>query len=591
MKTSLVLLIVSIASCYTIYAQGKSAEEKKGDKYAFVYLYNQAIESYTKADDLSMEGKRKLAESYHEIGENVLSAETYKTVVSSSTGIISEDYYNYAMALKTIGNYGDAAQWMDKFAETNPNDLRSKSYVTNKGNLSSMQISNGDNRADRMSFNTDAQEFGASYYKNGIVFSSSKTPSSFLKRKNNMNGKPFLDMYVAEINNGQLEAPKQFDRSLNGNLHDGPASFSNNGTFVAFTRNNYKDKSKDKIVELQIYFSTFTDGKWSQEEAFMFNGADYSVGHPCLTKDGKTMYFISNMPGGYGKADIYKTTRNAQNQWTTPENLGATINTEDDELFPFFEEKNQVLFFASNGHFGLGGQDIFKSQVVTNGYGKVVNLKAPINTQFDDYSMIVDENMDKGYLSSNRKDNNDDIYTVNFKPVSDTEEQPEVVALVTKEPVIENSTKEIIEEEETPKIIKTPIKEKVKKTVVFTPIYFDLDEYAIRSDARAGLDKIVATMNENPNMIVVLSSYADSRHTEKYNQALSEKRATESLFYIKKRITKPGRITGKGYGETDLVNGCTDNGNMESTCSEVEHQKNRRTEFTVISNSEVGAVE
>ena len=129
-------------------------------------------------------------------------------------------------------------------------------------------------------------------------------------------------------------------------MHDGPTSFSNNGTFMAFTRNHYHDKSKDKIIELQIWFSSYKDGKWLEPTPFSLNNSEYSVGHPFLTADGKTMYFICNMPGGFGGADIYKVKKGDNGEWEKPENLGNKINTEGDEVFPFFNDSKEILSFS-----------------------------------------------------------------------------------------------------------------------------------------------------------------------------------------------------------------------------------------------------
>jgi Tol biopolymer transport system component len=169
-----------------------------------------------------------------------------------------------------------------------------------------------------------------------------------IKRKYNGNGEPYLKLYSAEVKDNQLKDRKKFDKEFQSNMHNGPLSFSNKGTFLALTRNGVKDKTKDKIVELQIAFSDFKNGKWSELRNFEYNNESYSTGHPFLTEDGQVMYFVSDMPGGFGGTDIYKTTRIGNDQWSKPENLGNKINTEGDELFPFFDEKRQILTFNRN---------------------------------------------------------------------------------------------------------------------------------------------------------------------------------------------------------------------------------------------------
>jgi outer membrane protein OmpA-like peptidoglycan-associated protein len=200
-------------------------------------------------------------------------------------------------------------------------------------------------------------------------------------------------------------------------MHDGPASFSNNGTVMAFTRNNYDEKRKDRVVELQICFSDYKDGKWSKPVPFFLNSRLYSIGQPCLSEDGNTMYFTSDMPGGFGGADIYRINKNEQGEWGKPENLGDKINTEADEMFPFYEEKSKVLFFSSNGRFGLGGLDIFSCAVIDSTFGPVSNIGFPLNTQYNDYAAIANPGINKGYFSSDRigGSGGDDIYSFEFK--------------------------------------------------------------------------------------------------------------------------------------------------------------------------------
>ena len=393
--------------------QVKSKDEIKGDKLSFEYSYDKAIESYNNSEKLTTEGQRKLAEIYRKLDMYVKSEEAYSNLIIADIDILPVDYYNYAMILKINGKYDESNKWMDKFKYLNPDDLRVKDYNTNKNNLSDLLLDDGKYKIGILDVNTNADDFGPCYYKNGIVFSSSRSSSRMIVRKDNWSGKPFLDMYISEVNEGQLEKPKKFNKSMNGKMNDGPVSFGNDGAFMAFTRNNYDLKRKDSIVKLEIYFSNYKDGNWSEPESFILNNKDYSVGNPCLTSDGKTMYFTSDMPGGFGKTDIYRINKNEKGEWGKSENLGDKINTEGDEMFPFFEENNEVLFFTSNGRFGLGGFDVFICPLNGSEVGRVYNAGAPLNTQFDDFAVIVDAKMNKGYFSSNRINGSggDDIYS------------------------------------------------------------------------------------------------------------------------------------------------------------------------------------
>ncbi len=644
MKKLQILLLVCLGLSLSIFGAEKSRKELKGDKFYTRYAFDKAVDSYEHTRHLTIEGQRRLAESYHHLDKNIESEIAYSKLLSSPGSILPEDYYNYAMVLKTNGKVDQSNTAMDKFAQLKPEDLRAKSYLAHSPEMAKLLKDDGTYAIVHLDFNTDAEDFGPSYFKNKIVFASTRAVPKFIARKYNWNRKPFLDLYSSDLDGIQLKKPENFGSTLNGKMHDGPASFSNDGTFMAYTRNNYDVKRKDSVVRIEIYFSDFKDGKWTKPVAFVLNNKDYSVGHPCLTSDGKTMYFASDMPGGFGKSDIYKTVRSANGDWGKAENLGDKINTEGDEMFPFYEENNQVLFFSSNGRFGLGGLDIFMCALNGSKFGQVSNAGFPFNTQYDDFATIVDSKMSKGYFSSNRTggSGDDDIYSVEIlkplpigkkiKGIAKTQagnsipntfvtlfdDKGRILDTMTtkydgafaflvetdkqfklsgkKEPYIEGDTavstasKEFVVKADVILLTKKEmIEEKIQVNsdlgkildLDLHSIYFDLDKYNINPEAAAVLNNIIQTMNEHPGMTVELRSYTDCRASMEYNQKLSDKRASVSAEYIRKKITKPERITGKGYGETKLVNGCACEGDVVSTCSEEEHQKNRRTEFII----------
>lgn len=644
MKNIIIPIILLISFSINAIAQEKSRQEKNGDKFAFKYSFDKAIESYNQAKQLTPEGQRHLADAYHQLDQDLESEIAYAKLLSLKEGILPEDYFNYSKVLKANGKYDEAFVCMDKFTELKPSDLRVKDYKAHKADLPELLKDDGKYKLVNISLNTDDDDFGTSYYKNNIVFASTRATVKMIKRTSNWNGKPYLNMYISEVSESQLKEPKIFDKGLDGKLHDGPASFNKEGTYIAFTRNNYDDKSKDKVVELQIYFSSYLDGKWSEPIPFAFNNETYSAGHPCLTADGNTMYFTCDMPGGFGGADIYRTTKNAKGEWAQPENLGDKLNTEGDETFPFFEGTNGRLLFVSDGRFGLGGTDIFIANTNGSSFDNPVNAGTPINTRYDDFSIIADGKNNKGYFSSNRTDGKggDDIYSVDFLKWINNDKMLKGIAKDINGNRIPNTFITLLDEKG--KIIDTlstkndaaysftvntnkqfkiigknegyingeseantmgkelvviadvillkkeiePIKDKIKegadlgKIVEFKAIYFDLDKYKIRTDAEPELKKIIKIMNEYPNMKIELGSHTDCRETKAYNQILSNKRAKASVDYIRKGISNPNRITGKGYGKSKLINDCSCDGETQSSCSEEEHQKNRRTEFIIV---------
>jgi len=644
MKKLYIPLIAFMGLTINIDAQEKSKKEMKGDKYYFVYSFDKAIDSYTHTKELTIDGQRKLADSYHNMNQHIQSQIAYAKLVNSSGAVLPEDYYNYAMILRCDAKYDESNKWMDKFADAKPTDLRAKDYMLNKSKFSDLVTDKGAYKINHLEMNTSAEDFGASYYKEKIVFASSRAKPKMIQRKSNRDGQPYLNIYEATVKSGQLENPENFDKDLNGKMNDGPASFTADGNFMAFTRNNRDVKRKDKIVNLEIYFRTVENKKWTKPVPFFLNNKKYSVGHPCLTANGDTMYFSSNMPGGFGKADIYRTTKNAKGEWTKAENLGDQINTEGDELFPFYNGNMGVLFFSSNGRYGLGGLDVFICSINGQEVNNVYNAGAPFNTQNDDFAAIIDSKTKKGYFSSNRAggSGDDDIYTVDlleelklgkkiigiakdktehaipFTFVTLLDDKGIVLDTLTtkddgaykffvvtdkkfkligkKEKYIDGSNeantfgKDLIVKadvlltmkEEKIVVPKIEVGEDLGKIVGFNSIYYDFSEYDIRPDAKSELDKIVKILNEYPTIVVELSSHTDCRATKDYNVNLSNQRSKAASNYIKSRISNPERITSKGYGETKLVNACECEGTVVSDCSDDEHQKNRRTEFRIL---------
>lgn len=431
MKKLLLSVLVLIGISGSTLAQDKASRELRGDKFFFTYTFDQAIDRYSRTKNLTIAGQRNLAESYMIMGQNTESEETYAALINGGTGLIPIDNYNYAMVLKSSGKYSESDVQMNKFVAQKPNDLRAISFKANKIQFSTLSKDNGHFKIREMEINTSSQDFGASYYKDQVVYTSSNASPKMIQRRYNWNNEPFLNLYVANVEDGQLKNREFFDKKENGKMHDGPASFSKLGTFMAYTKNANKDKTKDKIVELQIHTRTLENEKWSEPKAFGFNNPAYNVGHPNLIEDGRTMYFVSDMPGGVGGTDLYRSSMTVEGAWGKPENLGKEINTEGDEMFPFFDEIKNTLHFASNGHYGLGGYDIFSSEKTGNTWGKVNNAGAPLNTRFDDYALVIDGQQTKGYFSSNRANGSgsDDIYGIDLLNTPTIEKKIQGVAM------------------------------------------------------------------------------------------------------------------------------------------------------------------
>lgn len=636
----LVLMIISLSA----FAQEKSSREIRGDKFFFIYNYDRAIDLYSRAKNLTVAGQRKLAECYKIMGQDNKLEKVYNILLSDENKLIAEDHFNYAMLLKKGDKYSESDVQMMKFSDQKSNDLRAISFMENRNNLNELLKNNDNLKVTKMEVSSNYQEFGASYFNEQIVYTSSNVTPKLILRKYNWTDQPFLRLYVADVEDGQLKNAELFDKKDNGKMHDGPATFNQSGTFMAYTKNNELDKTKDKIVELQIYTRNFSKGEWSEPRAFEHNNTAYNLGQPSLTADGQTMYFTSDMPGGFGGTDLYSSSKMEEGLWSLPKNLGKQINTEGDEMFPFFDEIKSTLYFASNGHYGLGGLDIFSSQANDGVWGKIINAGAPLNSRFDDYAFII--NVDEGYFSSNRLEGGvtDDIYAFKLlnveanpkiiKGIAMNEEQhplsgttvilfDETGKEIDKVVVGLNGAYNFIVETDMNYVLKGNLEtylEGVNEVNTFgsaaeitsdlylyqedveivvleddlivskdlgaliklKPIFFNFDKADITLKASKELDKMIKVMNQFPSMEVQFTSHTDCRGTKTYNSTLSQERAKSSAEYIKQRITNPNRISGKGSGENRMVNNCECEGEVLSNCSEFEHHMNRRSEFIIM---------
>ena len=380
-----------------------------------------------------------------------------------------------------------------------------------------------------------------------------------------------------------------------------------------------------------IYSADLVDGKWTNIKPTNLNNPNYIVYHPSLSNDGKTLYFASDMPGGEGGTDIYKSSINEDGSLSAPINLGNIVNTEGNESFPFIYGEDETLYFSSDGHVGFGLLDVFVSiKNENNEIVNVINLGEPINSKKDDFAYFLSKDGFKGYISSNRKGGmgGDDVYAftrippltlkgqifdaVNNEPVAGAkvvlsrENGEELTYFITEEDgayehLIPRDEKFILKgskekyqdaikefssfglEKKTELIVNlnipmAPIEDVVVLADLET-IYFDLDKHNIRPDAAVELDKVVALMNKYPGMVIRLESHTDSRANDDYNMRLSNRRAKSTYDYIVSKGINADRITKyEGFGETQLVNKCSNN----VPCSEQEHQLNRRTEFIII---------
>ncbi len=414
MKKSLLITALALGTIVSFAQEAGGGKLKKAEAAYAKFSYGNAIDRYETLDVSELDQKRKLAISHWKIDETAEAEILYSEIVTTE-GYTAEDLYNYASILRENEKYSEADQWMQKFSEMNVTDGRGKAYADNMGAYNELSKDKGQFVLSNLDINSEQQDFAASYYRDKIVFASSREGVKPILRRWNWNQLPFLDVYVADEDGDQLVMPNRFSKKINRKFHDGPVAFNQEGTMAIFTRNNYQNNAEDDVIRLKLFKSTLADGQWSAPEPLPYNSPAYSCGHASISKDGKTLYFASDMPGGKGGVDIYKATINEDGTFGEPINMGDDVNTEGDELFPYIHASNEMLFFASDGKVGLGGLDVFVAQIKEDAStGKVMNVGAPVNTNRDDFALVLDADQKTGYLSSNRENGkgSDDIYGV-----------------------------------------------------------------------------------------------------------------------------------------------------------------------------------
>jgi outer membrane protein OmpA-like peptidoglycan-associated protein len=392
-----------------------NAYYKKQANNAYAKLaYVKAIELYTKIiknEFADAEVYSNLADANYKIGETIKSEESYKVLINNYE-YKSVDLYRYAQALRYNGKYKESDIWMKRYLELNPDDSRAKRQLESSKKVKELKSVNR-YEIENVDFNSKYADFGTALRGDKIYFSSERRVDEIINYEYAWKENPYNDIYQLSLD-GKVTKPKLLEGKVNSKFHDGPVCFSDDETEMFFTRNNsyFRIISKNgegKVNNLKIFYTKFVNNEVSEPVELPFNSNDYSCGHPSLSKDGSVLYFSSNMPGGYGEADIYMVER-TEAGWSEPKNLGPEINTEGNEMFPFIEESG-VLYFSSNGHSGMGGLDIYKAQM-KNGIYSVENMGYPMNSNSDDFSLIIDKDQKEGYFSSNREGGkgDDDIY-------------------------------------------------------------------------------------------------------------------------------------------------------------------------------------
>lgn len=725
--------------CFALSLSSQSLKETTADKYYDMLAFSKAVAYYKElatTKNASPRNIRRAAECYRYINDHKHAVVFYEKLYNLNIAT-EADVYAYFQELKYTGNYAQSNQVLQKLRNLPQYTSIIKRHDEHENYYIGLKTDSLDYIIKDAGINTEESEFSPFITMGDVYFTSNRRNVATVNKKFAWDDTYFLDEYTGKYENGSFKDIKPLSKTIDSRYHEGPAIVSPDGKIMYITRTNYIDKKlgydTKRQVNIKLFISRKNDkGEWGKIENFPFNSDEYSTGHPALSKDGNTLYFVSDMPGGFGQTDIYKTTL-LNGTWTKPENLGATINTKGKEMFPYVYD-DFTLFFSSDGYAGLGGLDLYISAIEQGSFKEVKNLGYPVNTRYDDFGVHLNEDTKTGYLSSNRSGGKgeDDIYAFESKKplvsqfelkgiVSDKysgqplenvsinlyDESNKVIATIktdnagfyklplstnkdyvaeaaredysnnnltfsTKksdskkingdmilEPkgiyalngvVTDSKTKQglsnvevnikdkntgalivklqtasngdfekllsdaksgqslnyVIELQkagyatktisfnkilELPEIInlngaidlsllQTPMGG--ENVLVINPIFFDLDKSTIRPDAEIELNKLAEALKQQNDLKIEITSYADCRATEQYNMGLSQRRAYATFNYLSEKGIEKKRLKLKWVGETELTVNCACEPTNESSCSEEQHQLNRRSNFKVL---------
>jgi len=588
--------------------------------------YSQAIPHLEKAtakesnDTLQF----KLADAYYKTGKIECAESLYQSMYDRGMRD-AHLYYELGRVMMTGGKYTEASDLFKRYLQTHRNDLVARMLLTSCNSVSSRFRDTTLYVLKPIRQEQFVNAFSIVEYQNGAIFAADK--EVFSGRKTSAwTGNSYLDLYTMQKDSaGNWLSPELLQGDINGRLHEGPATFSEDGNVVYFTISNYLKRkmvvSEDQENNLKIFKATLVNGVWKNLEEFPYNSDDYSVGHPTLSTDGKKIFFVSDMPGGLGGADLYVCEWEGD-KWGKPINLGVNINTHGNEVFPYYHSDG-ALYFSSDAHNSMGGLDVFITYSDGKRWATPENLNYPLNSTKDDFGFSLNKDNTSGFVSSSRASSDKlyafekfppkfNLYGIAHEKGGETR-IPDVTVEITN---MTTNEIQVIKSDQQGKF-KFPLKPEseyhllctkmgcftktdkistigrkysedfyadfevekivIDKPIVLENIYYDFDKWNIRPDAAAELDKLAKLLQDNPEIDIEMGSHTDSRGSDQYNMVLSEKRANAAVKYLISKGIESKRLTYKGYGETIHVNQCKN----DVPCSEVEHQKNRRTEFKV----------
>ncbi|WP_299555689.1 OmpA family protein [Seonamhaeicola sp.] len=414
MTKTITFILIGLFLAQTSYGQHKTRADRffaKGDYINAAKYYKEELEK-----NRSKKAVKNIAEAYYNTFQYRSASLYLKQLVKGRFADKDKTYdneYNFKLyqVLMALGDYETGLDYLKLY---NENISASVDKAQSIEIIEEFKLKTPDYKVKKVGFNSDASDFGAVKYLDSVYFTSDRQTKQLLPKTYKWTHQPFLDIYAVKVNDKNLAigGERPLSKTINSKLHEGNFCFSKDGNTLYVSRSNYtkgkKEFSDAGTNNIHLYKTIKVDGKWTELEKLPFNVNGFSYQHPALSPDGKRLYFSSDMEGGYGSFDLYYVDIAVDGEINDPINLGATINTPNREHFPFVSSKGH-LFFASNGHLGLGLLDNFVSELVNDKFTIPINLGVPINSRYDDFNLNY-YNENEGFFSSNRNKSDDNIF-------------------------------------------------------------------------------------------------------------------------------------------------------------------------------------
>jgi peptidoglycan-associated lipoprotein len=647
----LFIILLSVIALPDVIAQKRKSERayatfNAGEYFDAIDLFKDAYSKTSKSDkNTRTELVFMIAECYR-LTNDPKNAETWYKLAVKSSYSKPEAQYHYAESLKKNGKYQQAVDEFKKYKQIAPSDSKADQEIRSC-ELSVEWLRNPEayKVEELKELNSRESDFSPAYARDdfGVIYFTSSRDDAAGNKTHGATGQSFTDIFESRVDKKSKWSTPVPVEKINSDFEEGTPAFSTDYREIYFTR---CEAGKREQKGCEIMYSKRTGDSWSDPKNLAILPDSVVAAHPALSPDGLTLYFVSDIAGGFGKKDIWKSTRAKEGDpWSKPVNMGPDINTPGDELFPYCREDG-TLYFSSDGQIGMGGLDIFSAKPQPDGSWVIKNLKPPINSFADDFGIAFENQEERGIFSTTRKGKgDDDLYSFELPPlkfnvtglVKDEKSgapipgslvqliasdgsnlqaetgnsgdfkfalKPAVdyIFLASKRGYLNGKEKETTKgQEKSRDFMVTILLTAIDKPIELPNILYDFGKWDLRPESMVSLDKLVETLLDNPNVTIELMSHTDSRDTEEYNQTLSQKRAQAVVQYLIDKGIAPERLSPKGYGESTpkvvdpemakqnpfLRAGTALSEQYINTLAsdeekEIAHQINRRTEFRVL---------